>query len=64
MREWVSTCLLREEAIASYEEHHADAWPDVVASLRATGVQAVRIYRLGPRLVIVALCILHSPSFF
>lgn len=39
--------------IADYETHHAAVWPEVEASIRASGVLAMRIYRLGTRLVMV-----------
>ena len=39
--------------IAEYEAHHRAVWPEVEAAIRASGILAMRIYRLGTRLVMV-----------
>jgi L-rhamnose mutarotase len=41
------------EAIAAYRRHHAEAWPEVVRSLKAAGVVEMDIYLLGTRLVMI-----------
>jgi L-rhamnose mutarotase len=38
---------------AAYKAHHRAVWPEVQASLRAVGVEAMDIYALGRRLVMV-----------
>lgn len=51
----VLTIDLRDDpaALAAYRQHHAEAWPEVVTSLRAAGITALDIYMLGRRLVMV-----------
>jgi L-rhamnose mutarotase len=39
--------------IAAYDSHHRAVWPEVARSLRAIGIAALDIYRLGSRLVMV-----------
>lgn len=43
------------ELIAEYERHHApgQGWPGITAAIRRSGIEAMRIYRLGTRLVMV-----------
>lgn len=55
MKEFVYTCLLKDdpEIIRQYKDYHAAVWPEVVASLRATGVQTLRIYLLGRRVCMI-----------
>ena len=40
-------------AIAAYRAYHANAWPEVLKSLRRVGVRELDIYALGRRLVMV-----------
>jgi L-rhamnose mutarotase len=42
--------------IAEYEARHApgSVWPEVIAHIRATGVEAMEIWRTGNRLVMIA----------
>ena len=40
-------------AIESYRQHHRDVWPEVVASLRQSGIRQMDIYLLGRRLVMI-----------
>lgn len=53
MARHVLTLDLRDhpDAVAAYRQHHANAWPEVVSSLRAAGVREMEIYLLGRRLV-------------
>jgi L-rhamnose mutarotase len=39
--------------IAEYERHHARVWPAIEASLRASGIEQLEIYRTGNRLFMV-----------
>jgi L-rhamnose mutarotase len=43
------------EAIAEYERWHqpGQVWPEIIASIRASGVEAMEIFRTGNRLVMV-----------
>jgi len=40
-------------AIAAYREHHQHVWPEVIASLRRAGVQAMDIRLLGRTAVMI-----------
>ena len=55
MKRHVLTLDLREgEGVAeAYVAHHDAIWPEVARSLRAVGVEALEIYRLERRLVMV-----------
>jgi L-rhamnose mutarotase len=48
---------LRDDAaaIAEYERlHHPDnVWPEIIASIRASGIEEMEIFRVGNRLVMV-----------
>lgn len=39
--------------IAEYEAHHRAVWPEVVASIRQSGIVSMEIYRLRTRLVML-----------
>jgi L-rhamnose mutarotase len=39
--------------IAEYEAHHRQVWPEIVASIRDSGIVSMEIYRLRPRLVMI-----------
>ncbi len=53
----VLTLDLRDdpELIAAYEAYHRPGavWPEVEASITEAGIEAMQIYRFGPRLVMV-----------
>ena len=51
----VLTIDLRDDpaAIAAYREHHRRVWPEVVDSLRRSGVDRMDIHMLGRRLVMI-----------
>lgn len=55
MDRFVLTLDLRDDpaVIAAYRQYHAEAWPEVVASLRQAGVREMDIYLLGRRLVMI-----------
>ena len=42
-----------EALIATYEEYHRNVWPEVLASLKASGIQHMDIYRIENRLFMV-----------
>lgn len=37
--------------VASYLDHHTRVWPEVLRSLKASGIEGMEIYMLGRRLV-------------
>lgn len=41
------------ELIRQYEEHHREVWPEVIASIRNSGIEQMEIYRLGTRLFMI-----------
>ena len=55
MKEFAFTCCLRSnpQIIAEYDRRHAAVWPEVLFSLRQTGILNARIYRLGHRLFMI-----------
>src|SRR6185436_3561678 len=40
-------------AIQAYRQHHREVWPEVLASLRQSGIRRMDIYLLGRRLVMI-----------
>jgi L-rhamnose mutarotase len=52
MKRYGRTVLLKDDPqiIARYEDYHAHAWPETLASLRAGGVERMYIYRFGRQL--------------
>src|SRR5262249_61546926 len=40
-------------AVAAYREHHQRVWPEVIASLRRSGVQSMDIHLLGRTAVVM-----------
>lgn len=55
MKRFVLTTDLRDDptALAAYREHHRAVWPEVVASLRRSGIEKMDIYLLGRRAVMI-----------
>ena len=41
------------QTIETYKEHHRRVWPEVLRSLRRSGIREMEIYLLGRRLVMV-----------
>lgn len=41
------------ELIAAYEAHHRNVWPEVLESIRDSGILSMTIYRTGNRLCMV-----------
>jgi L-rhamnose mutarotase len=41
------------QLIAEYEAHHRQVWPEIVASIRDSGIVSMEIYRLRLRLVML-----------
>lgn len=41
------------DLIREYEEHHKKVWPEIIASIRNSGIEQMEIYRLGTRLFMI-----------
>jgi len=39
--------------IAAYEKHHDEIWPEIVTSIRESGISHMEIYRSGNRLFMI-----------
>ena len=52
MRTYALALDLKEDPdlIKEYEAHHKNVWPEVVASIKDSGILHMRIYRTGNRL--------------
>ena len=55
MRRQVLAIDLKDDSVVdTYREHHQRVWPEVLDSLRTSGVIDMEIYLLGRRLVMIA----------
>lgn len=41
------------ESIAEYEAHHRAVWPEILESIRESGIRSMEIYRISNRLFMV-----------
>ena len=41
------------DLIHQYEEHHKKVWPEIIASIKDSGIEQMEIYRLGTRLFMI-----------
>jgi L-rhamnose mutarotase len=41
------------ELIAEYKRHHENVWPEIIESIRGSGVEDLEIYLLGTRLFMI-----------
>jgi L-rhamnose mutarotase len=39
--------------IAEYDEHHRHVWPEILKSIKDSGIYAMEIYRIGNRLSMI-----------
>lgn len=39
--------------IATYEAYHKRVWPEILASIKAAGIESMQIYRTGNRLFMI-----------
>jgi L-rhamnose mutarotase len=39
--------------IAEYEEHHRNVWPEILKSIKESGIEQMEIYRAGNRLFMI-----------
>jgi len=54
IRQVLALDLKDESVVETYREHHRRVWPEVLDSLRTSGVVDMEIYLLGRRLVMIA----------
>lgn len=54
IRQVLAVDLKDEAVVDTYRDYHRRVWPEVLESLRASGVRSMEIYLLGRRLVMVA----------
>jgi len=43
----------KPDLIHQYEEHHKKVWPEIIASIKDSGIEQMEIYRLGTRLFMI-----------
>ncbi len=41
------------ELIKSYEEYHKNVWPEILQSIKESGIQEMQIYRVGNRMFMI-----------
>jgi L-rhamnose mutarotase len=41
------------ELIGKYEEHHKAVWPEIISSIKDSGIENMQIYRYGTRLFMI-----------
>lgn len=39
--------------IKEYEKHHQQVWPEIIESIKGSGIQSMEIYRAGNRLFMI-----------
>ncbi len=42
-----------QELIKQYEEHHKNVWPEIIKSIKNSGIESLDIYRTGNRLFLI-----------
>lgn len=42
-----------DKLIAEYEEMHREVWPEIIESIRSSGIENMEIYRAGNRLSMI-----------
>lgn len=55
MKRYALTLDLKNDPalIAEYEAYHQAVWPEILASIKDSGIQSMQIYRLGTRMFMV-----------
>jgi L-rhamnose mutarotase len=41
------------QLIAAYDEYHRSVWPEIIESIKASGIQQLEIYRVSNRLFMI-----------
>jgi L-rhamnose mutarotase len=54
LRQVLAIDLKDDSVVGTYREYHRRVWPEVLESLRTSGVLDLQIYLLGRRLVMIA----------
>ena len=54
IRQVLAIDLKDDSVVETYRDHHRRVWPEVLESLRTSGVREMQIYLLGRRLVMIA----------
>lgn len=54
IRQVLAIDLKDDSVVATYRDYHRRVWPEVLDSLRTSGVLGMQIYLLGRRLVMIA----------
>lgn len=39
--------------IAEYERYHSEVWPEILQSIKASGIECMEIYRVGNRMFMI-----------
>jgi L-rhamnose mutarotase len=54
-RRFCLTLDLKDDAnlIAEYERYHEHVWPEIVESIKSSGIEDMEIYRLGTRMFMI-----------
>jgi L-rhamnose mutarotase len=55
MKQYCLACDLKddESSLKAYDEYHKKVWPEVLHSLRESGIRVMEIYRSGNRLFMI-----------
>ena len=55
MKRYCLTLDLKDDPalIAGYEEYHRHVWPEILESIRDSGIESMEIYRTGNRLFMI-----------
>lgn len=54
-RRYCLICDLKNDRILieAYKEHHKKVWPEIISSIKDSGIETMEIYCLGNRLVMI-----------
>ncbi len=55
MKKYCLTLDLKDDAtlIAEYEAYHQNVWPEILKSIKDSGIESMQIYRLGTRMMMI-----------
>lgn len=55
MKKFCLALDLKEDTklIAEYEDHHKDVWPEIIRSIKESGIDFLEIYRTGNRMFMI-----------
>ncbi|WP_439132582.1 L-rhamnose mutarotase [Polaribacter sp.] len=54
-KKYCLTCDLKDDPILinEYKEHHKNVWPEILESIKESGIEKMNIYNLGNRLFMI-----------